>query len=145
VPGTTGILRAELHDRATDGPASHAVVELTLTGNRREYGLADAAGRVAVMFAHPRFAPTVLSPPPTAQAAKEPPSSPATVRVLFDRAQQVVLAPDLPPDLSSLFGQPAAPIWPSPAGPPDTELGVTLVLGQQAVLRTDGEPRLLVG
>jgi hypothetical protein len=140
-----GVLRAELYDRVAGRPAAHAVVELTLPGNRREYGLADDAGRVVVLFSHPRFAQTVLSPPPSAESARELPSWPASVRVRFDRAAQVVLAPDLPPDLASLFGQAPAPIWASAAGPPDTELGVTLVLGQDAVLRTDDEPRLLVG
>jgi hypothetical protein len=145
VPAALGAVRAELHDRSADQPAAHAVVQLNLPGNQRAYGLADGAGRVVVMYAHPRFAPTVLSPPPSAQAAREQPAWPATVRVLYDRAAQVLLAPDLPPDLASLFGQAAAPIWSAPGGPSDTELGVTLVLGQEAVLRTDGEPRLLIG
>lgn len=140
-----GVLRAEVHDHATGDPAAHAVVQLTLPGNRREYGLADADGRVAVLFSHPRFAPTVLSPPPSAATAKERPSWPASVRVLFKLATQVELAPDLPPDLGSLLRQPPAPIWASAGGPPSTDLGVTLVLGQDAVLRTDDEPRLLVG
>jgi hypothetical protein len=139
-----GVLRAELAVHGSGKPAANALVELTLPGGRREYGLADAMGLVAVFFAHPRFAQTVLSPPPSSTAARERTSWPATVRVRFDANTQLLIPPDLPPDLASLFGQPPARIWASAGGPPHTELGVTLVLGQDAVLRTDDEPRLLV-
>jgi hypothetical protein len=142
--GTIGVLRAELHDRVRDTAAAHAVVELSLPGNRVDYGLADEAGRVVVMFAYPRFAPTVLSPPSTADAARERPSWPATVRVLYDPAAQVSLGPGLPPDLASLFGQPAAQLRPASGQPPVTQFDLTVVMGQDAVLRTDNEPRLLI-
>ena len=143
-PSSMAVVRAEVHDRSTDEPAGNAVVELTLPGGRREYGIAGDDGRVALVFPHPRFEPTVLSPPPTADDAREPASWAASVRVRFDRPAQVPTAPGLPPDLGSLFGQSPAPIWATAAGPPATELGVTLVLGQEAVLRTEGESRLLV-
>jgi hypothetical protein len=139
------VVRADIIDASTDAPASHAVVELTPVGGSRVFGIADNAGRVTLMFPHPRFAPAVLSPPPTPLDARQPPSWAATVRVRFQRAAQASLGPDLPPDLASLFAQPTAPIWATSAGPPAMDLGVTLVLGQETVLRTDGEPRLLVG
>jgi hypothetical protein len=142
--GTVGVLRAELHDRVGDSAAAHAIVVLSLPGNRVDYGVADEAGRAVVMFAYPRFAPTVLSPPPTADAARERPSWPATVRVLYDPAVQESLAPDLPPDLASLFGQPVAQLRPTAGQPPVTHLDLTVVMGQDTVLRTDTEPRLLI-
>ena len=113
---------------------------------RAEFELASVPARDVV-------APSQLNPCLDAEldavilAAIAPDSEqrPASVRVLYARAAQVTLDPDLPPDLASLFGQPATQIWASGAGPSDTVLGVTLVLGQEAVLRTDSEPRLLVG
>jgi hypothetical protein len=144
-PSSMAVVRAEVREHATDEPAAHAVLQVTLPGGRRQYGIADGAGRVAAIFPHPRFAPTVLSPPPTADDAREPASWAVSVRVRYHRPSQVATASGLPPDMESLFGQPPAAIWATTAGPPATELGVTLVLGQETVLRTDGEPRLLVG
>jgi hypothetical protein len=139
------VVRTKLVWRATGSPARNAVVELTPAGGGRAFGVADAEGRVALMFPHPRFAPAVLSPPPTSLDVRQPASWVATVRVRFQLSAQVLLARGLPPDLASLFAQPPAPIWATTAGPPAPDLGVTLVLGQETVLRTDGEPRLLVG
>jgi hypothetical protein len=144
-PGSLAVVRAELFDREDRTPAGNAVLEITLPGGNRQYGVADAQGRVAAMFPYPRFVPTVLSPPPSPDDAREPPSWPTAVRVLFNRAGQVDTAPGLPPDLGSLFGQSPALVSGTATGGGATELCVTLVLGQETVLRTDGEPRLLVG
>ena len=139
------VVRATLVDRASGAPAAHAVLELTLPNGGREFGLADDEGRVVATFAYPRFAPTVLSPPQSADAAREPAGWTLTARVRYQPGAQISLLPDLPPDFVSLFGQSDAPIWATAAGPPAGALDVGLVFGQEVVLRTDEEPRLLVG
>lgn len=146
-PATAGlaVVRAALAEAATGAPAAHAVVELTLPDGRRVFGVADAAGQVALMFPYPRFATALSSPPRSAQAAREPPEWPVTARVRYAPADQVVVLPSLPPDLASLFAQAAAAVWASASGPPDSELTASLVFGRELVLRTDDGPTLLVG
>jgi hypothetical protein len=137
-------VRATHAEQGSGVPAAHAVLELRLPGGRREYGVADAAGRVAVVFAYPRFTTAVSSPPQSAEAARQPPEWPLSVRVRYAAGSQVSLHRSLPPDLRSLFAQPSADVWPSESGPPGEELDASLVFGRELVLRSDEGPTLLV-
>ena len=139
------VVRATLVEAATAAPAAHAVVELTLPDGSRVIGLADAAGQVAVAFPYPRFATVISSPPRSTQAAREPPDWPIPVRIQYAPAAQVMLLPDLPPDLGSLLTQAGTDIWASASGPPGAELSASLVFGRELVLRTDDGPSLLIG
>jgi hypothetical protein len=142
---THAIVRATLVERGSGAPAAHAVLELTLPDGHREYGLADATGQVAAIFHYPRFTTVVSSPPQTAETTHHSPEWPLIVRVRYAPSSQVQLLPSLPPDLRSLFAQPSADVWTAASGPPDTELGASLVFGRDLVLRTDSEAMLLVG
>lgn len=131
-------LRADLSDATTGQPAAGAVLVAVVDGTQRVTGIADAMGRVAVMFPYPE--PQDF--PPTGDVSVSPPVSP-TGASLTGHAWPVLLSAQYAPktgayprypDLCTALGQPSAPLWGNTAGAP---LGAqTLLVGADLVVRS---------
>jgi hypothetical protein len=132
VPAGMAAIRAELWDPARKAPASYALVEATAAGLRTVRGVADAAGRVAIVFPYPPPAGGV-----DGQGNPLPP--PAFTRQEWDVGLRAFYAPSSPVqpllDLDAVLSQPAADLWSDEArSAPLTK--VTLRFGRELVLRT---------
>jgi hypothetical protein len=139
VPAGTAAVRADLWDAAADAPAAWAVLEVTPPGRPAARGLADAKGRVAVLFAYPE-------PPdsPTSSPAASPLASPPSPR---GRAWDVGLRalygrragpPPERPDLRGALGQPPATLLEGAGSPAHPLTAATLRYGQELTLRSRG-------
>ena len=122
--GGLATLRASLWDPRADAPASWALLEARIDGQPTVRGLADEAGRVALVFPYPE---------PAALAEQSPPSTPFTkqewpVQLFASYVPQrpVPTLPSLPDALS----QPRAKLW--------ADSALTLPLSQ-ATLRSGQE------
>jgi hypothetical protein len=62
-PGVMAVLRAELWDLSTERPAAWALLEARIAGQPSVRGLADARGRVALIFPYPEPLPGSLGSP----------------------------------------------------------------------------------
>ena len=138
------VLRAELVEPG-GAPAAHAVVEVE--GPRATwYGVANADGVVAVIFAYPPFGATPpTSPPRPAAEARQPQRWPITVRVRYQPSARVVPPGSDLPDLASIFAQGFAPIRPAAAAPAVFALIEELEFGSELVLESAPRAQLLVG
>jgi hypothetical protein len=151
-PAATAVIRAELRDAESGGPAAWAVVEASVGGTRIGRGMADARGRLLLLAHYPE--PT---PPPLGAAAGSPPSGPTVP--LYEQTWPVRLdvyasARPLgdPPDLCDALLQPPAIAWEDAAqraalGEVDLRYGEELQVrtsggadGALLVTRTDGSP-----
>jgi hypothetical protein len=135
-PGGMAVLRAELWNPLARGgkgaPASYALVEARVAGAPTLRGLADASGRVALVFPTP--APTGE---PDGQGGTQPP--PAFTSQKWDVGLRAFYAPvgEAPPlpDLRAVFRQPLANLWSDEArSVPLTR--ATLRFGQELVVRS---------
>lgn len=131
-PAGLAVLRAELWNPLLNAPASYAVVEARTDGQLLARGLADGAGRLALIFPYPQPARFAINSPVGSPADSPPgPRGPA----LFDQAWAISLsagytpatlpappalntvAPDAPlalPDLRAMLTQllaPPATLW----------------------------------
>lgn len=144
LPGGLAVLRAELLEPA-GAPAAHAVVEVE-GPDSTWYGVANASGVVAVLFAYPPFSATPPTSPPRSLAeARRPQRWPISVRVRYQPSAQVVPPGSDMPELSSIFAQEFAPIHPTAAAPAVFALAENLEFGSELVLRSAHRTQLLVG
>lgn len=126
-PAGMAVLRAELWDTVTQAPAAWALVAAQPSsqppGQTTAWGMADANGRVAVLFSYPE----PVSP------------GPAMWQQTWQVALQAAYTPGFPvpaaPDLCAARGQAAATLWSdwTQTSPLTT---VTLAFGEDLVVRT---------
>lgn len=141
VPPAAAVVRADLCDaRAPERPLRHALLRVVYGGTEIGRGLADAQGRVAVMFAHPE------------PAQARPFHWPITLhlhctRPLTGFADPAAASPL--PDLAALQAQDAGTEWQllsewdAALASGTTLPPPTLELGRELVLKTAGRPTLL--
>jgi hypothetical protein len=125
-------IRAELWDPVRNAPASYALIEATVAGLRTLRGVADASGRLALLFPYPGPAGGV-----DAQGNQLPP--PAFTKQEWDVGLRAFYAPTshAPPllDLGAVLSQPLADLWADEARSA-TLTRAALRFGQELVLRT---------
>jgi hypothetical protein len=110
--GGAAVLRAELWDPTAGGgagaPASFALLEARLAGRPTLRGVADSAGRVALVFPYPE-----PSGAPDGQGGSLPP--PAYTSQEWEVGLRAFYAPRQEaaplPDINAAFAQPAANLW----------------------------------
>lgn len=149
-----GAIRADLWDTSIDAPAAWAVLEAFTAGKFLGRGVADDAGRIAVIFSYPTplsFAP--VSPPGSPlgspPVATSPPLTeqvwPLELRAFYTPDRPVVSPPDFIgevgpplPDLRFTLTQPAATLW---ADADQTEiLETNLRFGRELILKSRPSP-----
>jgi hypothetical protein len=132
VPPGAAVVRAELWDALAERPAAWAVVDVFSAGGTTPLlrGIADAAGRVALMFAYPEPLDGGLGSPPAAL----PLSQQAWPLTLSARYTPGLGANPLP-DVCALLAQPRATLW-ADATRTTPLAQVTLRFGAPLVLRT---------
>ncbi len=144
------VIRGELFDLTGDHAAAHAVVRIVLPAQGSRYGIADEAGRFAVVFPYPAFEESLSGSPGSGEAT---PLSQRTwdfeLEVYYDPAARQALAGTSIPEYSSILGQPLGSLWVSePASPADAEAVQqwpgSLRLGRELVVKTEGRSQLLV-
>jgi hypothetical protein len=145
-------VRAQLSERVdatTDRPAAYAVVEVDVPTGDTWIGLADDRGTVAVLFAYPTFTGTSNAASSLVPSTAMPQQSwPLTVRVRYQPSALSLPPESSLPDLRGVLAQAPAAIWTQRAVPPGqavSQMGATLVFGQELVMRSAGESVLLVG
>ena len=145
-----GVIRGELFDLVGDRPAAHAVVRIVLPGQGSRHGVADSAGRFAVVFPYPAFEESLASSPGGGEAT---PVSQRTwdfdLEVFYDPATHQALSGTSIPEYSSILGQPQGRLWVNePASPVDAEAVQqwpgSLRFGRELVVKTEGHSQLLV-
>jgi len=145
------VIRADLWDTSTDAPAASAVIEAFTAGKFLGRGVADEAGRIAVIFPYPTplsFAPAspLGSPLGSPPVATSPPLTeqewPLELRAFYTPVRPVTSPPDLIeatlPDLRFTLSQPAATLW---ADAELTEiLETNLRFGRELILKSRPSP-----
>lgn len=127
--GGLATLRASLWDAHADAPAAWALLEARFNGEPTVRGLADEAGRVALVFPYPEPAPFAEQSPPSAPFAKQ--EWPAQLFASYMPQRPVPTLPSLPTALA----QPRANLWADSAlTTPLTQ--ATLRSGQELVVRS---------
>jgi hypothetical protein len=146
VPGGTGVVRAELHDLSSAGPAAWAVVAVQVGGQPAVWGVADQMGRALVLFDYPE--PTQFSPasPPAPQPLPLTQQSwPVSVEVYYSPGELSSPPSSQPaiPDLQALFQQAQAVAWGSVS--PLIPLGNgSVTYGQDCLIATENGNVLFV-
>jgi hypothetical protein len=143
-PAKLAGVRVSLVVAATDAPASHAVLEISLPDGGPVYALAGEDGQATAIFPYPPFAAS-LATPRTTEEARAPASWEIDVRVRYEPAGQGPLLPGLPPDAAELFQQAFVDVRPTAAGAPVDHVDASLAFGRDLVLRTDNQAHLLIG
>ncbi len=143
------VVRAQLASAVNPNavePAAYAVLEVQV-GTTSWYGIADERGAVAVVFPYPTFVEAPAGSPPSPLAASVEQRWEVIARVRYTPATLSVPTGAAQPDLRSIFAQGPGVIWPTrgPGAMPTSELFAELALGQELILRTDGESTLVVG
>jgi hypothetical protein len=147
------VLRADLWDTSIDAPAAWAVIEAFTAGKLIARGIADDAGRIAVIFSFPTplsFAPasppgSPLGSPPIATS---PPLTeqvwPLELHAFYTPDRPVVSPPDFVegpplPDLRFTLSQPPATLW---ADAEQTEIlqETNLRFGRELILKSRPSP-----
>src|SRR5215213_7602441 len=138
-------IRADLWDTSIDAPAAWAVIEAFTAGKFLGRGIADDAGRIAVIFSYPTpvsFAPasplgSPLGSPPIA-------TSPPLTEQVWPLELRAFYTPDRPvvsplPDLRFTLAQPAATLW---ADAEQTEIltETNLRFGRELILKSRPSP-----
>ena len=147
---TLAVVRTQLaiFDGVTTQPAAYAVIEVHAPGGRLWYGLADKRGIVTVLFPYPVFSDAL-----PADDTASPPAPihqqhwPLNIQVRYGPSTLVWPMGSPVPELSSIFRQPLANLWPSrtvPEAQPVEQMSVQLRFGEELVLRTDSESVLLI-
>lgn len=148
-PGWLAAVRGELARADGSGPAAHALVEVEDPDGAVWHGIADAAGRYAVLLPWP--APAVAPPGSPGLGGGVPVSAQGwdlTVSVRLAPAPLPVLAGTDLPDLADILTQPPAEIWamaPGDGGAAEADWIGPLDQGEELTPRTDGLSHLLVG
>jgi hypothetical protein len=138
VPAGLGVLRADLRDADTGGPAAWAVLEVTPEGGVTSVGVADARGSVAVILPYPEPTGLEASPPGGRRSLAEQTWS-LELRALYEPAAPVPAVPDL----CDVLGQGEATLVAADS-PPAPLTHATLEFGRELVVRSTGRPELLV-
>lgn len=123
-------VRGELRDAANNRPAAWAVVEIWHRGRPLGRGVADAQGRVLLMFAWPE---------PEARGGASPPSPPGNVPLFSWQVQLRVFSSLLPADLAPDCDQLLSQRWAVPLAqfsPPQPLAEVKLEYGRELSLRS---------
>jgi hypothetical protein len=149
VPGWLGVVRGELWDRVHARPAAHALVEVAVEGaDAAAHGLADAAGRFAVVLAYPPLPGGLTSsPPPASPAFPSARSWGLALQVFYQPGDQRPLPGTTLPDYASVLAQEPARVWPTrpeDGGVEAPEWLGELTLGRELLVRTTGLSTLLV-
>lgn len=149
-PGGMAVIRAELWDTAIDGPASWAVLEAYDAGRRIAQGIADEAGRVALIFSYPAPITFASSSPPGSPVGSPPFASgpplteqvwPLGLRALYTPVRPVSSPPDSIetdqgfPDLHFTLSQPEATLW-ADAALSEVLLETNLRFGRELILKS---------
>lgn len=140
IAGGIARVTADLRDASTGTAAAHAVLEVAAPSMPTQRGVADAAGRVTVLFAYPEPAPDPGGSPPPGSRALAAQTWPLELTARY--APGATAAYD-PPDLCAVLTQPAATLL-GHASPPDPLGPQTLTFGRELALRTSGHSELLV-
>jgi hypothetical protein len=135
-PAGMAAVRATLWGPLSGAAAAWAVLEVTPPGQAPARGIADAQGRVVVLFPYPEPAP-----PPAGPGSPPYGSGVPLARQQWALALAASYTPGLPPgtapDLCRTLRQPPGLLWADAAlGEPLAE--ATLSFGQELVLRTAG-------
>jgi hypothetical protein len=147
------VLRSELFDTRLNAPAAWALVRVTIAGQGDRWGLADEAGRVAVMFPLPLLSPGFgeLFVSPSGPAS--PPGPPVAERTwslsvaVFSEPSRLAPLPGTElPDLAEVFQQAPADVFVSDASPlvPAPEWTGTLAWDGELFAATDGRRQLRI-
>lgn len=149
------VIRADLWDTSLDAPAAWAVVEAFTAGKFLGRGVADDAGRIAVVFPYPTplsFAPAspLGSPLGSPPVATSPPLTeqvwPLELRAFYTPDRPLMSPPDFVeaagpqlPDLRFTLSQPAATLW---ADAEQTEIlqETNLRFGRELILKSRPSP-----
>jgi hypothetical protein len=146
VPAGTAVVRADLWDAGADAPAAWAVLEVGAPGGPTYHGVADAAGRVAVLLPYPEPPWHGSSPPPGSRALSDQTWS-LELSARYSPAAASPPLPDpgsgVPPDLCAVLTQQPATLV-ATASPFTPLASETLAFGRELVLRTTGRHVLLV-
>jgi len=151
VPAAMAVIRADLWDPGAGpdqqgGPAAWAVLEAHVPGRPAVRGLADAQGRVAVIFAYPELVTSGLNSPPDSPPLSPPAGGmslreqawPITLQAAYERRNPV---PQILP-LSEILAQSPAQLWDVFSQTEMTQ--VALRFGQELVLKSSnvqGKPQ----
>lgn len=138
------VVRADLWDTSTDGPAAWAVLEVFTAGKLIGRGVADEAGHIAVIFPFPTPLPFSQASPPgsplgSPPVATSPPLTeqvwPLELRAFYTPVRSVLPLPDLRFTLSQL----AATMW---ADAEQTEIlaETNLRFGRELILKSRPSP-----
>jgi hypothetical protein len=123
-PAAVAVVRAELRDADTGGPAAWARLEVTTAAGRAR-GVADARGAVAVFCPYPPLPTTVASPPASSRPSLNEQTWPVTVEACYG-------GPRAELDLCAVLDQPRAAI--AAGSPPAESLSQTLRYGRELVI-----------
>ena len=147
-------IRADLWDTSLDAPAAWAVIEAFTAGKFLGRGIADEAGRIALIFSFPTpLAFTPSSPPGSPLGSPPVATSPPLTEQVWPLELRAFYTPDRPvgsppdfaevgpplPDLRFTLSQPAATLW------ADAELTDILQLtdlrfGRELILKSRPSP-----
>jgi hypothetical protein len=146
VPAAMAVLRADLWDPQggqdqRGAPASWAVLEAQLPGRPVVRGMADAQGRIALIFAYPEPVTNVLESPPLMSPLSTVEGGTALRQQTWPVTLQAAYAPRHPvpatPNLDEALTQPPAQLWDVWDDVGRTELmPVTLRFGQELIVRS---------
>jgi hypothetical protein len=133
VASTRAVIRADLQDVDTKQGAAGAVLQAVVDGALTVQGIADANGRVAIVFPWPEprdFPPVDGSPLPATGNGYTSHTWPVVLSVRYGAITPFPAYPDL----CTSFGQVPAQLWNDPSGTP---VGTqTLTMGQELVVRS---------
>ena len=141
VPAAMAVLRADLWDPRggpdrTGGPAAWAVLAAHVPGQPIVRGIADAQGRVALIFAYPELVTNVLASPPLASPLSPPEGGTALRQQAWSITLQAAYEPQDPipalPNLDKVLAQPLARLWDDFERTELTQ--VTLRFGQELIV-----------
>ncbi|MBI3328079.1 MAG: hypothetical protein HYZ81_15430 [Nitrospinae bacterium] len=120
VPAAMAVLRADLWDPRggpdhTGSPAAWVVLTAHVPGRPGVRGIADAQGRVALIFAYPEPVTNVLASPPIASPLSPPAGGTSLREQAWVLTLEAAYAPWDPvpavPNLDDLLAQPPAQLW----------------------------------
>lgn len=140
-PAGTAVVRADLMNAVTGGPAGWAVLEVRLGGQLLARGVADAQGHIVLIFHYPE--PRQLatgSPPSTVRKPLIQQTWPVDLQALYTPVTPVPAIPDL----CHVLNQAPASLW-ADVSPPLPRLHTTLEFGKDLVLRSGTRSTLLIG
>ena len=144
------MLRGDLVDAVGGGPAAHAVVEVSRTSNPPSppwYGIADAYGKLAVLFPYPTLNENGI--PPNGLTSLPNTTWELTVRVRYAPTKLIVPPGVGVPEITSIFSQDQGGVYTrapdaSPPGTLQAQTTATLRYGAETMLRTEGRSTLLI-